>query len=122
MLKSTPGLRTSIFVTRESEMDSATRAYVHDKSISEALSSSSQHGDLMQLLVTDCPRFSVAFLNDHHPAVAEIVESFMERAAILGESIDIVVSGPEELGSDLRASVVTIRTSKALQFYWDARV
>lgn len=77
---------------------------------------------MMQLLATDCPRFSVAFLNDHHPAIAEIVESFMERAAILGESIDIVVSGPEELGSDLRASVVTIRTSKALQFYWDARV
>lgn len=50
-----------------------------------------------------------------------VVTSFMERANKRGGYIQIVGSGPESMGSDLRAAISTVEEKDGLDFYWDSR-
>lgn len=70
------------------------------------------------------PRFQVHWLQDHHPSVADLVLDFSERAKECGGGIEVVGSGPEAMGSDLRAAVAKIqmgREGEGLNLYWDSR-
>lgn len=121
MLKDTPSLRIRIFITRESQADTATHEHVHDKSVSHTSSGSSLERTASELVEVDSPRFNVTFLGDHHPSIAEVVGDFMERAKTNGGHVEIVGSGPEELGSDLRSAVADVKSDEAVEFYWDSR-
>ena len=76
---------------------------------------------MSDLLKSSSSRFCITFLDDHHPSIAEIVNEFMERATDNGGNVDIVGSGPEQLGSDLRVAVADIRSSEVVEVYWDSR-
>jgi NAD(P)H-flavin reductase len=121
MLKNAPSLRIKIFITRESQSNAPVKESKRDKDVSEASSGSSQERREDELLEINSPRFSIEFLGDHHPSVAEVVDDFMERSANKSGSVEIVGSGPEELGSDLRSAVANINGSEAIEFYWDSR-
>lgn len=125
LLKAAPGLRVFIFVSRESRRDSrlvAQEKVPLDHASSASSSSLSSNGTGLEgLLVTDNSRWNVAFLGDHHPATSQVVADFMDRASIQRGNVEIVGSGPEEMGSDLRSAVSKITTREAVGFYWDSR-
>ncbi|OQN99658.1 hypothetical protein B0A48_14800 [Cryoendolithus antarcticus] len=136
MLADDVSLRIKIFVTRESTAHLAPCCDVKPVSgkakviESEKLSSQSSSstvseltsGAILQaLLAIDQPRFSVDFMPDEHPSMQAVVEDFTERAATRGGDVQILGSGPESMGSDLRAAVAVIRTSEEVHFYWDSR-
>jgi NAD(P)H-flavin reductase len=133
MLKESPGLRISIFVTRESSAHLApccnkplkTTVTSQEKEAgSSVISSSSEISSqsmLQELLALNQERFNVNFLGNSHPSMKEIVKSFIERAATRGGDMQILGSGPEAMGSDLRAAVAKIEESEGCDFYWDSR-
>lgn len=125
LLPKYPSLRMSIFITRESQASSdeslTEKERVLIKSSSSSSSSSTQGEPLDELMQQCCQRFRVLFLGDHRPSVAEVVHDFMERAGINGGNAEIVGSGPEGLGSDLRDAVAKIRTREVVGCYWDSR-
>lgn len=127
LLKTCPSLRVSIFVTRETNGNAMSKtahssddekgASVLTSSKASSSSQSSNENDLTS--ATD--RFNITYLGDHHPAMSEIVGDFMDRAEALGGNIEIVASGPEAMGSDLRSAVAAVGTREHLDFYWDSR-
>jgi ferric-chelate reductase len=121
-LKDTPGLRICIFVTRENSphLTGSVEKGI-DNNTSSEISSSSSATELDKLLTADNERFTVRFLGDHHPVVSEVVSGSMERSESVGGNIEIVGSGPEAMGSDLRSAVSTLRTEEDVSFYWDSR-
>ncbi|KAK3056082.1 hypothetical protein LTR09_003318 [Extremus antarcticus] len=124
MSKGCPGLRVSIFVTREASRDARDREPATEKDVSvslTSLSSSSSNERIDGLLASSNDRFTVRFLGDHHPEVPEIVADFMERSSIAGGNIEIVGSGPEAMGSDLRSAVAGVWSKEHVGFYWDSR-
>nr|OQO31085.1 hypothetical protein B0A51_01652 [Rachicladosporium sp. CCFEE 5018] len=136
MLADDISLRIKIFVTRESTahlapccdikpMSGRSRAIDSEKTSSQSSSltaSELSSGAVLQaLLAIDQPRFSVDFMPDEHPSMQAVVEDFTERAATRGGDVQILGSGPESMGSDLRAAVAVIRTSEEVDFYWDSR-
>ena len=120
-LDNTPSLRIKIFITRDCQATATTKRHVREKDVSEASSGSSPERNEAELLKISNPRFSITFLRDHHPSIAEVVDEFMERSVNNGGSVEVVGSGPEELGSDLRSAVANIKKSEAIDFYWDSR-
>jgi len=140
MLRRNPGLLISIFVTRESTAQLPYCCNVPagsplaltsdpekktDIEITSASSGSGSESDgrsaLQQLLAIDQPRFGVYFLGEKHPNMQEIVASFMDRASVAGGCIQVLGSGPEAMGSDLRHAVAQVEESEGLDFYWDSR-
>ncbi|KAH9820438.1 ferric reductase FRE2 precursor [Teratosphaeria destructans] len=124
------GLRIKIFVTRED--GSSADAEASDEISKQAEISITPSGDcnkpLAGILTTSSPRYSVTFLNNQHPSTREIVADFIARVDELkcgggggGGGTEILGSGPEGLGSDLRAAVAGVRGHPGLGFYWDAR-
>jgi ferric-chelate reductase len=73
----------------------------------------------------EASRFSIDFLSNHHPDLSEIVAKFRERAAGAGgieDDAEIVGSGPEDMGADLRkAAAAGNGVSIGERFHWDAR-
>lgn len=140
MLRNNPGLLISIFVTREStaqlpyccnvpagspptalSTDPEKKTDVEVTSASSSSSESDGRSALQQLLAIDQPRFSVSFMGEKHPDMQEIMTSFMERASVAGGCIQVLGSGPEAMGSDLRSAVAKADVSEPLDFYWDSR-
>ncbi|KAK3670897.1 hypothetical protein LTR78_009175 [Recurvomyces mirabilis] len=113
-------LRVRIFVTRESgevaelapdgtgkELESEDDGSLSDKSL--------------RTLLTPSTHFSIGFLDGRHPSMPEIVHDFVERASSVGGTIEILSSGPEEMGSDLRSAVASVESRDDVGFYWDSR-
>ena len=137
MLAKNPGLRINIFVTREDTphipiccnrpgkqpQQNADPEKGPSTNISSTSSESelSQRATLQELLAIDQERFHVELLGSHHPTMPTVVTSFMERANKRGGYIQIVGSGPESMGSDLRAAISTVEEKDGLDFYWDSR-
>ncbi|KAK4550603.1 hypothetical protein LTR36_000182 [Oleoguttula mirabilis] len=123
-MKASPNLRVKVFVTRDSEphqgfgLDNEAEKGGVSRAASTA---SSDHAILESLLVQDIAGFSVSFLGDHHPAMAEIVDDFVDRSETVGGTMEIVGSGPEAMGSDLRSAVSNVRVAENLNFHWDSR-
>jgi NAD(P)H-flavin reductase len=115
-----PSLRVQIFVTRESEHRSITKAEKSDEAASSS-ESPSVSIDLENLLADGHERFSVTCLRDHHPSMLEVVNNFVERSESVGGNVAVVGSGPEEMGSDLRSAIAAIQTKEHVDFYWDSR-
>lgn len=127
LLDQAAGLRIRIFVSRESassENEKGKLPLIGEKEM-ESSGSSQASGDeddaLQSLLSSRESRFSVSFLRDHHPSVEEILEDFQERVGNVGGAAEIVGSGPEAMGSDLRAAVAASKSEEELGFYWDSR-
>lgn len=125
LLNVAKGLRISIYVTREGEV-TAEKPELREKEAEESrgafLTAEDPHGPLLEdLLAVHDSRFSVAFLRDHHPSVEEILFDFQERVGNVGGVAEIVGSGPEAMGSDLRSAISKTHDSQPLQFYWDSR-
>lgn len=125
LLPKFPSLRMNIFITRESETSSekslTEKERVLIKSSSWSSSGSTEGEALEELMQQCCRRFKVLFLGDHHPSVEEVVSEFFERADINGGNVEVVGSGPEGLGSDLRDAVARVKTREAVRCYWDSR-
>jgi ferric-chelate reductase len=138
MLAKNPGLRINIFVTREDtphipiccnrpgkqpQQENADPEKGPSANISSTSSETemSNRATLQELLAIDQERFNVELLGSHHPTMPTVVTSFMERANKRGGYIQIVGSGPESMGSDLRAAISTVEEKDGLDFYWDSR-
>lgn len=130
------GMRISIFITRErrdekdipsSSNSSASfpfSAEEKNKSAATALVSPiSSSISISDLLRFKHPRFQVSFLQDHHPSVADIVTDFRQKTFSFGSGgIEMVGSGPEAMGSDLRAAVAGLEEeADGIRCYWDSR-
>ena len=76
---------------------------------------------MQDLLAMGQERFHVEMMGGQHPAMETVVASFMERANARGGSIQVVGSGPESMGSDLRAAISEVDTNESLNIYWDSR-
>lgn len=135
MLSTNPGLRISIFVTREDQphipiccnrpSKQPQRREDPEKGASANVSSGSSEisnrATLQELLAVDHERFHVELLGSHHPTMPTVVSSFMERANKRGGYIQIVGSGPDAMGSDLRTAISKVEEKDGLDFYWDSR-
>ncbi|KAK6421430.1 hypothetical protein LTR95_016803 [Oleoguttula sp. CCFEE 5521] len=138
MLPDNVSLRIKIFVTRESTAHLAPccdvkpvsgKAKLIDSEKTSSQSSSltvselSSGAVLQALLTVDQTRFSLDFMPNEHPSMQMVVNDFVERAAVRGGDIQILGSGPESMGSDLRAAVAGINgnTDEEVDFYWDSR-
>lgn len=132
-LKSNPGLRISIMVTREfnahlSGRDEPVQTHivandpekngVHSSTPSSMLSDPKALEELMSIT---SDRFSIQFMGSQHPSMQEVLSSFLERAGKRGGYVQVLGSGPEPMGSDLRKAVAGVDTSEDLRFYWDSR-
>lgn len=126
------GLSISIYVTRdvkhtikgkEKLSSDESNEKTKESGIETSVSSLSGRSTLSldELLSSTDSRFRVHWLKDHHPSVAELVLDFVERAKDIGGGLEVVGSGPEAMGSDLRAAVARANVSEAVNFYWDAR-
>jgi ferric-chelate reductase len=99
---------------------------------------SSQKHDLSSLLLPPSPssssRFTITFLSHAHPNLSEIVNDFRERCSEPTHSVsrfgqdssavEIVGSGPEDMGRDLRLAVAAGRGvggAEGERFHWDGR-
>lgn len=135
MLEKNPGLRISIFVTREDQphipfcCNRPSKQFVKDSDpekgpttqISSRSSETSNRATLQELLAIDQDRFSVQLLGSHHPTMPAVVTSFMERANKRGGYIQVLGSGPDAMGSDLREAIAKVEERGGLDFYWDSR-
>lgn len=125
LLPKFPSLRMNVFITRESQASSdeslTEKERILIKSSSWSNSGSTEGEALDELMQQCCQRFRVLFLGDHHPSMEDVVNDFMERGDSNGGNVEIVGSGPEGLGSDLRHAVAKIRTKEAVGCYWDSR-
>lgn len=125
LLPKISSLRINIFITRESQTSSDESLTEKERMLIKGSgwsSSGSTEGEALdELMQQCCQRFRVLFLGDHHPSVEQMVNEFAERAGDHGGSVEIVGSGPEGLGSDLRRAVAEIRTNEPLSCYWDSR-
>jgi NAD(P)H-flavin reductase len=129
LLDEAKGLRISIYVSRESTSSSSSSSLqkekekVREKEVgsSDDSSLSSDVDVLEDLLAARDSRFSVKFLKDHHPSVSEMLVDFQERVANVGGLAEVVGSGPEAMGSDLRAALAKAKNGHELRFYWDSR-
>lgn len=143
LLPTNPGLRIKIFVTREnqphipiccnrpSKRQSQLKSPSSDPekgpgataNVSSASSDSeeSNRATLQDLLAIDQDRFEVELLGSHHPTLPSVVDSFMERANKRGGYIQVLGSGPEGMGSDLRTAISRVEEKDGLDFYWDSR-
>lgn len=116
-------LRVKIFVTRERVL-SAVVNNTDEKAVTSTLKemeSASSGTSSMSSEKSTQSRFSIASLGDHHPSVQEHLADFMERASICGGAVEIVGSGPEAMGSDLRAAAAAVDTREMFDCYWDSR-
>lgn len=133
LLAKCPSLRMNVYVTREAQADSdeglteKERVLIKSSSAGSSSASSKAEGSdeekpqLDELMQQCCQRFRVGFLGDHHPSVEEVVNDFFERASTNGGNVEIVGSGPEGLGSDLRRAVARVQTKEVVDCYWDSR-
>jgi len=106
------GLGVRVFVTRETEGQ-------YDGS-QEKENGSSTVSELVGLL-SGASRCSVSFLGGRHPEIAGVIGSFVERAAMVGGSVEVVGSGPEAMGSDVRSAVAGLPVETDVSCYWDSR-
>ncbi|KAK1817032.1 hypothetical protein LTR12_008521 [Friedmanniomyces endolithicus] len=111
------GLGVRVFVTRESEGGCVGP---DEKTAGDMGEGGSMVSELVGLLngASGC---SVSFLGGRHPAIAEVVGSFVERAAMVGGNVEVVGSGPEAMGSDVRSAVAGLPVETDLSCYWDSR-
>lgn len=143
------GLRVKVFVSREEGSETLRRSKEKEKEVESPESSSkpSSHHDsekkkkteetdgkvnatvssirseisLDDLLSFNHPRFQIHFLKDHHPSIEHIVGDFRERTMDVGGVVEVVGSGPEAMGSDLRGAVAKVQEGDGIKFYWDSR-
>ncbi|KAK3650576.1 hypothetical protein LTR56_006281 [Elasticomyces elasticus] len=114
-------LRIKIFVTRENgKASSSSPGNASEKMLEHATSSSSLDSEADELLGST-GIYNVSFLGGRHPSIAEVVGDFVERAGIVGGSLEIVGSGPEGMGSDMRSAVALLPASIDVSCYWDSR-
>ncbi|KAK0267844.1 hypothetical protein LTR35_016018 [Friedmanniomyces endolithicus] len=106
------GLGLRVFVTRETEGQ-------YDGSQAKE-NGSSTVSELVGLL-SGASRCSVSFLGGRHPAIAGVIGSFVERVAMVGGSVEVVGSGPEAMGSDVRSAVAGLPIETDVSCYWDSR-
>ncbi|EME89630.1 uncharacterized protein MYCFIDRAFT_57022 [Pseudocercospora fijiensis CIRAD86] len=132
LLSERAGLKVSIYVSRDVQhkLKSPTKARAESplrekagiETTVSSLSSRKSDVSLDELLAISHPRFAVHWLKDHHPSCTEIVSDFRERSLMVGGGAEIVGSGPEAMGSDLRAAVAKLEIiDEQLGFYWDSR-
>ncbi|KAK4634742.1 Ferric/cupric reductase transmembrane component 2 [Fulvia fulva] len=136
LLKDMLGLTITIFVSRESRVgkggEESESSLRHESDqersvISEkgketaAVDTTAVEVSLSDLLAPAGSRFKVHFLQDHHPSVAEVVTDFRERSANIGGPVEIVGSGPEAMGTDIRFAVSKIDEGDGVSLYWDSR-
>ncbi|KAK0268575.1 hypothetical protein LTR35_015462 [Friedmanniomyces endolithicus] len=111
------GLGVRVFITRESE---GRRVGPDEKTTGDMGEGESMVSELVGLLngTSGC---SVSFLGGRHPAIAEVVGDFVERAAMVGGNVEVVGSGPETMGSDVRSAVAELSVDTDVSCYWDSR-
>ncbi|KAK5703202.1 hypothetical protein LTR97_004151 [Elasticomyces elasticus] len=114
-------LRISIYITRESGKSASSPAENgSEKVLVNATSSSSLDSEVDELL-SSTGNYNVSFLGGRHPSITEVVGDFVERAGIVGGSLEIIGSGPESMGSDTRSAVASLPASVDVSCYWDSR-
>ncbi|KAK4506960.1 hypothetical protein PRZ48_000693 [Zasmidium cellare] len=138
MLDEFLGLRIKIFVSREesegkeksSDEGSSNDSSPHrdpekgkqrEQKVATTVSSIHSAISLDNLLSFNHPRYQVHFLKDHHPSIEHIMGDFRDRTMDVGGVVEIVGSGPEAMGSDLRGAVAKVQEGEGLKFYWDSR-
>lgn len=133
LLSEALGLRIMIYVSRDVKHAVHTEKQKGKTAVSNAekssdvqtsvssISSRRSEVSLDDLLAASDAKFQVHWLKDHHPSVAEMVLDFRERSMDIGGAAEIVGSGPEAMGSDLRAAVANVDVGDGLSMYWDSR-
>lgn len=138
----TPNLRLRIFVTREASSSVTPSSAEKVKDVpavtvscardSEKAARSSAAGLSLSLgdLVASVPGFEVMYLGGRHPSIENLVAEFEERADVAGGASQVVGSGPEAIGTELRdAAAKRNRPGKvwegdeegSMGMYWDSR-
>ena len=120
MANSNLGLRVKVFVTRDA---SPLPQCISEKSGSGSPVGISETGaqSLYDMFDTTNGRCSLTFLNGHHPSIAEMVDEFVDRASSVGGNLEIIGSGPETMGVDVRRAVARISYEDGVNYYWDSR-
>lgn len=123
LLNEAAGLRISLYISRESFSEKSLEKGKEKAATASSVSSLSSDADILEDLLTvrNPGRFSVHFLRDHHPSISEILLDFQERVANVGGAAEIVGSGPETMGTDLRTAIAKAKNGHELGFYWDSR-
>ncbi|KAK0365990.1 hypothetical protein LTR91_023600 [Friedmanniomyces endolithicus] len=111
------GLGVRVFVTRETE---GAYGVADGKTLGDVAEEKTTVSELVGLL-NGARGCSVSFLGGRHPAIAEVVGSFVERAAMVGGNVEVVGSGPEAIGSDMRSAVAGLPVETDVSCYWDSR-
>ncbi|KAF3034067.1 hypothetical protein E8E12_004020 [Didymella heteroderae] len=75
-----------------------------DENISPVSSTSSFYSEELEDLVSDCPGFSITYLDNARPDVNSLVHKFMDETVEKGRT-QVIGSGPLELGTQIRAAV-----------------
>jgi len=111
------GLGVRVFVTRETE---GAYGVADGKTLGDVAEGETTVSELVRVLngASGC---SVSFLGGRHPAIGEVVGSFVERAAMVGGNVEVVGSGPEAMGSDVRSAVAGLPVETDVSCYWDSR-
>jgi NAD(P)H-flavin reductase len=115
--------RVRIFVTRpEARMfarrpapprplrsDEKIQKYDFGEKLSPVSSTSSFYSEELEDLISDCPGFSITYLDNARPQVESLVDTFMDETVEKGRT-QVIGSGPPELGTQIRAAVAAKNT------------
>ena len=72
--------------------------------LSPVSSTSSFYSEELEDLVSDCPGFSITYLDNARPDVKSLVDTFVDETVEKGRT-QVIGSGPPDLGTQIRASV-----------------
>lgn len=132
-LETNPGLRITVIVTREfnahlSGQDEPVKTQIIANDPEKTGTGSSTPSSMLSnpkaledLMRVDNERFCIKFLGNQHPSMQEVLSSFLDRATKRGGYMQVIGSGPEPMGSDLRAAIAGMESKDELRFYWDSR-
>ncbi|KAK2793107.1 hypothetical protein FQN52_002255 [Onygenales sp. PD_12] len=123
-----------IFITRESPSRTFDRIDELKDALPDDKTSSSSHSrdPAAPFALPQHPNLHISWLDDHHPQMGGILQQFIgdESSSVTTGRVQVVGSGPAELGRDLRASVAKANDGAQVwrgreQFdvglYWDNR-
>lgn len=78
--------------------------YDFGEKLSPISSTSSFYSEELEDLISDCPNFSITYLDNARPDVRSLVDAFMDETVEEGRT-QVIGSGPPELGAQIRAAV-----------------
>ncbi|KAK2756700.1 hypothetical protein FQN54_005146 [Arachnomyces sp. PD_36] len=131
-------LRVRIFITRDGDSETDVPVRVSGDKGEEKEVSITQDVSSTSSLSTPCKATSLSLahsnvqitrLNNSHPSMNELVSDFIQRTSTTGGRTQVVGSGPEGMGRDLREAVAGVNDGGAVwrgeggevRFEWDNR-